>query len=163
MKHSWLRLLTIGALLLPQLVHAQYSWIDDKGVRVFSDRPPPPGTPAARILKSPRGMAVEPLPAPDAAATPAEASPAPGSPAWKLREAEYRDRMSKAKKEEREAEVLRQREKDAECTWARTAQQQLDTPRRLEWKNQKGELEYISDKDRAREQAKVKGILANCG
>ncbi|MGB9108871.1 MAG: DUF4124 domain-containing protein, partial [Telluria sp.] len=56
MTPTWPRLLCAGALALTSLLaHAQYSWLDDKGSRVFSDRPPPPGTPPARILKAPRG------------------------------------------------------------------------------------------------------------
>jgi hypothetical protein len=54
MNRRWLRLLCAGALALTSLLaHAQYSWLDDKGTRVFSDRPPPPGTPPSRILKAP--------------------------------------------------------------------------------------------------------------
>ena len=62
MTRHWRHALLTGALmLLAQLAHAQYSWIDDKGTRVFSDRPPPPGTPAARIRHMPRSAA--PVPA----------------------------------------------------------------------------------------------------
>jgi hypothetical protein len=158
MKHSWLRLLPIGALLLCQLVHAQYSWIDDKGARVFSDRPPPPGTPAARILKAPRGFES----AQAAADAPAPAAAAPIVPDWKKREADYRERNAKLAKDTREAETQAKPERDAQCAWARDAQKQLGTARRLEWKNQKGELEYISDEDRARELARVKQVLSGC-
>lgn len=58
-------------LLASSLAHAQYSWIDEKGVRQFSDRPPPPGTPAEKILK-----------APGHAATPAVATPASPAANW---------------------------------------------------------------------------------
>jgi hypothetical protein len=150
-------LLPLAALaLLPQFAHAQYSWLDDKGTRVFSDRPPPPGTPAARILKAPRGvdLADEPAAAPAAA---------PAGQDWKKRELEYREISAQREKDTREADAQRKPERDAQCSWARDAQKQLGTARRLEWKNKKGELEYISDEDRAREQERVKQILANCG
>jgi hypothetical protein len=156
MNHIW-RLLPLAALaLLPQFAHAQYSWLDDKGARVVSDRPPPPGTPAARILKAPRGFE----PAIEAAAPPAAG---PDAPDWKKRELDYRERSARRDKDAQEAEAQRRPERDAQCSWARDAQRQLATARRLEWKNRKGELEYISDEDRAREQARVQKILSDCG
>jgi Domain of unknown function (DUF4124) len=157
MNRQWLRLLcacTLGLSTLP--AHAQYSWIDEKGARVFSDRPPPPGTPPGRILKMPRGM--EPASAPAAAPADADA----GTPDWKRREADYRERSAKREKEEREAEAKRRQDHDAECVWARGAQKQLANARRLEWKNKKGEPEFISDEDRAREQERVQRILSRC-
>ncbi|MFS2019205.1 DUF4124 domain-containing protein, partial [Massilia sp. CT11-108] len=59
--------LLLLAAFLAAPAYAQYSWIDDHGTRVFSDRPPPPGTPPSRILKTPRGVA-------STEATPAEAN-----------------------------------------------------------------------------------------
>lgn len=56
----FLRVLGVAALLVAGFAHAQYSWIapyswiDEKGVRQLSDRPPPPGTPADKILKAPQ-------------------------------------------------------------------------------------------------------------
>jgi len=149
MNTRWLRPLGAGALALTSLLaHAQYSWIDDKGARVYSDRPPPPGTPAARILKTPRGT---------------EPAAPPAAPDWKKREADYRERSAQRDKEEREADAKRRKERDAQCTWARGAQKQLETARRLEWKNEKGEQETMSDEVRGREQQRIKQILNNCG
>jgi hypothetical protein len=159
----WLRPLCACALALTSLAaHAQYSWIDDRGVRVFSDRPPPPGTPPNRILKAPpRSLeaVAEPAATPAAAAPPA-ASPAPD---WRVREAEFRERTARRDKEEREAAAKRRQDRDAECTWARDAQRALTVARRLEWKNRKGEPELMSDADRAREMEKVQRILPGCG
>ena len=156
MNARWLRLLGAGALALTSLLaHAQYSWLDDKGARVFSDRPPPPGTPPGRILKSPHG--IEPAAMPDK-----PAATAPAMPDWKQREADYRERSAQRDKEEREAAARRGKERDAQCNWARGAQKQLETARRLEWKNEKGQQETMSDETRVREQQRVKHILSNC-
>jgi hypothetical protein len=156
MNARWLRPLFAGALTLTCLLaHAQYSWLDEKGARVYSDRPPPPGTPAGRILKTPHG--IEPAIAPVA-----PAAPAPATPDWKKREADYRERSAQRDKEEREADARRRKERDAQCTWARGAQRQLEASRRLEWKNEKGEQELMSDDTRVREQQRVKQILSNC-
>jgi hypothetical protein len=160
MNQLWRRLLPLAALaLLPQFAHAQYSWLDDKGVRVFSDRPPPPGTPAARILKAPRGF--EP---PQASAdTPSPAPAASAASDWQKRESDFRERSARREKDAQEADAQRKPERDAQCGWARDAQKQLAAGRRLQWKNKKGELEYISDEDRAREQARVQKLLSDCG
>jgi hypothetical protein len=159
MSPRWLRLLCAGALALsPLLAHAQYSWLDAQGARVFSDRPPPPGTPAARILKAPRGIELE-------AAAPAPAAPAAAAaatPDWKKREADYRERSAQRDKEERETEAKRRQEHAAQCTWARSAQQQLTTMRRLAITNSKGQQEELSDEARAREQQRVRQILSDC-
>ena len=32
---------------------AQYIWLDSKGVKQYSDRPPPPSVPTSKILKAP--------------------------------------------------------------------------------------------------------------
>ncbi|RYE66283.1 MAG: DUF4124 domain-containing protein, partial [Oxalobacteraceae bacterium] len=75
MTRHWRRACLTGALmLLAQLAHAQYSWLDDKGTRVFSDRPPPSGTPAARILQMPRSAAPAAVAAGDAGKAPSSAA-----------------------------------------------------------------------------------------
>jgi hypothetical protein len=164
MNRPWLRLLCFGALALSSLIaHAQYSWIDDKGVRVFSDRPPPPGTPAERILKAPRGLGVA---APAMAEAPAAAAAAPAAktsvPSWTEREADYRKRAAERDKVEQEAEARSRTEHAAQCGLARADLQQLTTSRRLVRANPKGERQFMSDEDRAREMEKVQRTLANC-
>jgi hypothetical protein len=172
MNARWLRLLCAGALTLSSLTslpaHAQYSWIDDKGSRVFSDRPPPPGTPPSRILKAPGGVApAAPLPAASAeAGTGAGAGAANAAvPDWKLREEDYRKRSEvRAKEEETErvAAAKRKSEHSAECEWARGAMVQLDR-RRLEWTNKQGKREFMSEEDRNSERQRAQKILQSCG
>jgi hypothetical protein len=157
MNARWLRLLCAGVLTLTSvLAHAQYSWIDEKGSRVFSDRPAPPGTPASRILKSPGGLApAAPLPATGAEAV----------PDWKLREEDYRKRSDlRARKEETErlAADKRRSEHGAECEWARNAMTLLDRGRRLERTNKQGEREVMSDEERTGERARAQKILQSC-
>lgn len=166
MNARWLRLLCAGALALsPLLVHAQYSWLDEQGARVFSDRPPPPGTPAKRILKMPRAMEADgaaPAPQAPAEAAAAAAAAAPAMPDWQQREADYRERSAQREKEEREAEAKRRQERAAQCDWARGAQEQLETVRRLRVTNGKGEREDLSDEARDRELQRARQILSNC-
>jgi hypothetical protein len=176
MNARWLRLLCAGALALTSLLaHAQYSWLDEKGARVFSDRPPPPGTPPSRILKSPGALApAAPLPAAGAdAGTSAGTGAGTGAgaakaavPDWKLREEDYRQRSEvRAKEEETErvAAAKRRDEHAADCEWARGAMTQLDRTRRLDWTNKQGKREVMSDEDRSAERARTQKILQSCG
>jgi hypothetical protein len=161
MNARWLRLLCAGALTLSsltsQLAHAQYSWIDEKGSRVFSDRPPPPGTPPSRILKAPGA----------GAGGGAEAGAANAAvPDWKVREEDYRKRTAvraKTEEAERVASAKRSSEHAAECEWARDAMAQLDRSRRVEWTNKQGKREFMSDEDRAGERHRAQKILSSCG
>ena len=51
--HHRLILCLLAALAAAPQARAQYVWIDDKGLKQLSDRPPPPNVPAKRILKAP--------------------------------------------------------------------------------------------------------------
>jgi hypothetical protein len=153
-----LRLLALSALaLLPHLAHAQYSWIDDKGARVFSDRPPPPGTPPSRVLKAPRGLE----PAPEPAAVPGGSAEKPSMPGWMEREADYRQRGIKRAKEEEQA-LTANRARAAACDAARAEQAQLNSGMRLVRIDKNGERDYVSDEERAQRLEKSKRALAQC-
>src|SRR5438045_4654427 len=55
--------LALAAALIActSLAQAQWIWVNEKGVKQLSDQPPPPGTPANKILKAPRGAAMADL------------------------------------------------------------------------------------------------------
>ncbi|HEU4775758.1 MAG TPA: DUF4124 domain-containing protein, partial [Telluria sp.] len=69
-----LRLALAAALLaVSAQALAQYLWIDEKGIKQLSDRPPPPNIPEKNILKAPGKPLFDPnAPAPDTAADAAE-------------------------------------------------------------------------------------------
>ena len=148
------------ALLLAALVaapaFAQYSWIDDHGTRVFSDRPPPPGTPAARILKAPRGAA-------SAAAAPAEPAKA-AAPALADRDADFRKRAAERDAGERKAAEDAQRQADnaAQCAAARRSEAALTSGVRITDMDDKGERVYVTDDEKARRLAQVRRVLTSC-
>ena len=58
------RVAALALLCAAGLAQAQFVWVDPKGVRHYSDQPPPPGTPPARILKAPGlpAAATQPVP-----------------------------------------------------------------------------------------------------
>jgi len=165
MNRRALRLACAGALMLlaqfaPQLAHAQYSWIDDKGTRVFSDRPPPPGTPANRILKAPHRLDASADSAPAPAASPAPLD-APKQPSLADREADYHKRLAERQEEEKKAQADAVR-KGAMCAEARRREVLLTSGVRIAQMDVNGERSYVSDEERARRLAGAREALAGC-
>lgn len=166
-------LCTGAALLLAAHAHAQYSWIDDHGTRVFSDRPPPVGTPAARILQAPRSAtAAIPVevqaPTADAANPPDKTSPAAGAkhalPTLADREAAYRERAAQREADTKKAaEQARLKVEHANaCTAAREEEQLMKKTRRMIGVNEKGERAVLTDEDKAARLARARRVLADC-
>lgn len=160
--------LVLLAQLAPQFAHAQYSWIDAKGTRVFSDRPPPPGTPANRILKAPhRSDAAPEMPAPaasvDAASAPAD-KPKPKPPSLAEREADYKKRQAQRQDDEKKAQeqAAQQRSRQEACASARQDEAQLASGMRISEVNANGERGFMSDEERARRLAQARQQLAGC-
>jgi hypothetical protein len=156
----------LAALLLATapLAIAQYMWIDDKGVKQFSDRPPPPNIPEKRILKAPG----KPLFNPNA---PAEAEPAASdTPAAKAaptlteRNADFNKRRTEATETARQAAADNQRKTDeaANCNAARQNQQALDQGLRLSTYDKNGERGYMNDQQREDLRKNTQKVLAEC-
>jgi hypothetical protein len=171
MNRPSLRLLSAGALMLlaqlaPQFAHAQYSWIDEKGTRVFSDRPPPPGTPSNRILKTPHRPDLMPDNVTPAAAADAASSSAdkPKQSGLAEREADYRKRQAERQDSEKKAQedAGRKAAQQALCANARQEERQLASGMRISEMQANGERGYISDEDRARRLARARQALADC-
>lgn len=158
---------TLAGLLAAPLAHAQYSWIDDNGTRVFSDRPPPPGTPANRILKSPRpslpppDTQVQPA-APASTATPATAAAAP--PSLADRDADFRKRQAQRQADEQKSQqdAARRADNQERCQSIRQEQAQLASGARIGQVGSTGERGFLTDEDRARRMARTQQQLAEC-
>ena len=71
--------LATALIACTSLAQAQWMWVNDKGVKQFSDQPPPPGTPPNRILKAPRGSTAAAELRKEVAAAPAEGEEAPAT------------------------------------------------------------------------------------
>jgi hypothetical protein len=149
--------LLLAALVVAAPAHAQYSWIDDHGTRVFSDRPPPPGTPTSRILKAPRRSAAA---EPDAPAEPAKST----APTLADRDADFRKRAAERDTEERKAAEDAQRKADnaAQCAAARRSEAALTSGVRITDVDDKGERVYVTDDEKARRLEQVRRVLAGC-
>jgi hypothetical protein len=152
-----LRLLTGGAFMLfATLAHAQYVWVDGKGIKQFSDRPPPPSIPLSNILKAP-GLQLE---APE---TPAADAPKP-KPTLAERDAEFRKRgKEQAERAQKAAEeAQRKAEMAANCEAARISKAELDSGVRIGTTDKNGERSYLSDAERAQRADRANKVLAGC-
>ena len=131
---------------------AQYVWLDDKGVKQYSDMPPPAGTPANRVLKS--AGARPPATAPEAAAGP---SVAERNAAFEKR------RIEQAERDKKESEQARQAADMARnCEQARAYSRLLASGERIARMDRNGERSYLSDQDRAQEAETARRALEAC-
>lgn len=163
MRSSVSRLLGAALLLAAGFAHAQFAWIDAKGIKHYSDRPPPPDTPASKILKAP-GRHEDLIATPDAA----DAKPADGAnakqPTLADREADYRKRAQDKAKEEKksaeEAQKLQARRNN--CEQAQRDKNSLESGMRIAETGNDGSRQWMSDAERARRLAETKEVLATC-
>lgn len=169
MKHRTLHCFA-GALLLAasSLATAQYMWIDDKGVKQLSDRPPPPSVPEQRILKAPGKAPFNPN-----AAAPAEAEadtaapdapPAKRPPTLAERNADFNKRKADAAAAEKKAadEARQKADIAANCDAARKNQQALADGLRMSNYDKNGERGIMGDEERAEMAKKNQKVLAGC-
>ena len=158
--------LLFGALLLPLTfpAMAQYIWVDEKGVKQLSDRPPPASVPDKRILKSPGKPVFNPYApsAPEPTAT--ETTPAKSPPTVAERNAEFNQRQTSAAEAARNAAVEAQRKADqaANCDAARKNQLALDQGLRLSTFDQNGERGYMNDAQRDELRKNTQKVLVEC-
>ncbi len=167
-----LRLISLAAALLPALACAQWQWIDKDGRKVFSDRAPPPDIPARSILKQPGGKGAPPPPA-----EAQEPGAAPSGPAVVAKAAASGpktsglDKVLEDKKKQIEQEELAKKKAEEDkvsqvkadnCDRARRSLSALNSGTRIRMPNAKGELEVISDAQRATETKRLQGITADC-
>ena len=158
------RLLLGGALLaVSAQVLAQYVWIDDKGLKQFSDRPPPPSVPDKRILKAPGKSSFDPN-APAEADSAEQAEPKKAGPTLAERNADYNKRQAEAAKQAKKDSEEAQRKADnaANCEAARNNQRSLDQGIRMTTYDQSGQRVIMDDAQRAEAAQKNQRVLANC-
>ena len=170
-------LLALAAL--PALSHAQYMWLDEKGMKQLSDQPPPPSVPQNRILKQPRGQGAAATAYGPAAAAAAQAPAAEGEPADTAnpaeakvkrpptlaeRNAEFAKRKAESQAAEQKAaqEAARKAEQAANCDSARSNQAALDSGARMTEFDKGGQRVFLTDEQRAERSRRNQKILADC-
>lgn len=155
--------LAAATLLACGSATAQWQWLDSTGRKVFSDTPPPAGTPEKNILKTP-GARVAAAPAPTAvAATSTSATPKPAGRDEQLEARKKQAEEAEQAKKKLEADKLAKARAD-NCERAKRAKTTLDSGIRIATTNAKGEREILDDKARAAEAQRIdETIRSDCG
>lgn len=172
-RDSVFRAMTAAAAALLVLVslpaEAQWKWKDKSGRVQYSDLPPPAGTPDQDILSRPttQRRAAPPIAAPVASA----ASAASGAAIAKAgAQAPRTDPELEAKLKKAEAETAAKKKADEDrvaaaksdnCNRARTQLRTYESGVRVFRVNEKGEREYVDDKQRADETRQAKDVIAS--
>jgi hypothetical protein len=146
---------------------AQWSWKEDNGRVVYSDRPPPPEIKASQILRQPSTMTVAPAPQPAAATTPGAAGAADGKAAAggpktiAEQEMEFRKRQQERADAERKAqdEQKKSSAKAAECERARGYLRSLEDGMRIARTDAQGNREFLDDAQRAEETERTRKMV----
>jgi hypothetical protein len=150
----------LAAAMATSVAWAQWQWIDKDGRKVFSDQPPPPGTPNDKIVKRPGNRPPEPEPA----AAPAPAAAAASMPKVSGKDKELEDKKNQAATAEaakkKAAEEENAKLKADNCTRAKQAKATIDSGVRLTVTNDKGEREIMDDNARAAETKRLDGVIA---
>lgn len=145
---------------------AQWQWLDGTGRKVFSDTPPPVGTPDKSIIKRPGGVRSASAVAAISATSPTASTPTAATtttPKLSGRD----DQLEAKKKQAEEAEQAKKRteaEKLAKaraenCDRAKRAKVTLDSGIRIATTNAKGEREVMDDKARAAEGQRIQDTI----
>jgi hypothetical protein len=125
----------LGALLFSCLAQAQvYKWVDAKGVTHYDEKPPENMKSKEVTLRNA---------SPSGAVAPANTA----DPAWKEKERAFKQRQV----ERNEAEAKKTRDQarlDTECQKTRANLSDMRAANRVYARNDKGEREFLSDKDR---------------
>ncbi len=171
------------ALLMAGSSWAQYVWIDDKGVKQFSDQPPPASVPPNRVLKGPGIKKAPPAPttgakpnystasgednpepAPAASASASADVKAKAPPTAADRNAEYQKRKAEqAEKDKKAAEESERNEsRKKQCEKLQSYQRAIEASGRVTQTNKNGEREFMSEQQLEKEKQEVRKNLENC-
>lgn len=159
------KLLVALLLAICPMAMAQYMWVDDKGVKQLSDRPPPPNIPEKRILKAPSKPRFDPYaPAEAEPATANSADTAKPAPTLAERNADFAKRKAEAAEaaQRSASETQRKAADAANCDAARKNQQALDQGLRLSTFDKNGERGYMDDAQRENLRQNTQKTLADC-
>ena len=147
---------------------AQYVWIDEKGVKQFSDMPPPTNVPASHILKQPSGTLSKSTTTSDADQPGETAKPASAQTKGPMTTAEQNAEFKKRRAEqtEKEKKATEQAKHDADkaanCDRARSYLRSLETGERIARTDTNGERTYLSDEQKNHELQETRRYLADC-
>jgi type IV secretory pathway VirB10-like protein len=157
--------LLLGAAMLAcsAVAQAQWVWLDGKGIRQYSDQPPPTSVPAARILKAPKGAM--PDLRKEIAEQPADETQRPAiKPGATLaeREADSAKRRTEAAAQARKAQSDAKTKADnaAACENTRSNQHMLESGVRIATADKDGERTFLDDAQKAEQMRRNRDTLA---
>ena len=160
MKRIHFRHLAVVATALTTLsiattAFAQYAWVDERGIKQYSDMPPPPSVPESRILKKRGSSATSPA---------VSATPATTELSLAEKDAEFRKRrIEQAEKQKKETEqATRSAEKAKHCERAREYNRVLESGERIARTDKNGERSFLTDDQRAQELRESRRALDDC-
>jgi hypothetical protein len=160
--------LALAAFGIANAAFGQYVWINEKGIKQYSDMPPPASVPQSRILKEP-GRASRANQSAIVSSDTSEAksdATAPDNVPHTLAEknADFQKRRAEqAQKEKKTAEDEKLAAAKAKnCEQTRSYQRSLDSGERIARMDKNGEHSFLSDDERAREMQDTKRALENC-
>ncbi|UGQ48828.1 DUF4124 domain-containing protein [Massilia endophytica] len=147
------------------MAQAQWLWVNDKGVKQFSDQPPPASVPPSRILKAPKGQMPEPAKTDEAAGEAAPEPKATPRPTLAERNADFNKRRAAAAEQAQKAETdaRAKASNEANCENIRNNQRALEAGMRISSFDRNGERVILDDAQRAEQSKRNTAMLAaNC-
>jgi hypothetical protein len=155
--------LLVAACQFSTNAFAQYVWLDDHGVKQYSDSPPPPSVPQNKILKQPHGPVAAPAPA-ASDDKPADGSAEKAPPSQAEKEADFKKRREEqlAKQKKADEDAKKAQEKSDNCARAKAYLESLQSGQRVQTADANGQRSYLSDDDRAKEIARAQEIVNSC-
>lgn len=167
MKHLCLkRICAMLAILgITNLAFGQYAWVDEKGVKQYSDVPPPSSISSNQIIKSPKKYANTQQPAANEQNVGLDqSSSSQKAPTINEKNADFLKRKSeqaeKTKKATEEEQVKVAKAKN--CQQTRDYQHTLESGERIARLDKNGERSFLSDDQRQNELRDAKRNLENC-
>ncbi len=162
-KHAALSLVLLSFV---SAASAQYVWLNEKGIKQFSDMPPPASVPKNRVLKEPGQTFRSTAPVGNEGAAAGDntaATPkAPLTTAEKNADFQKR-RAEQAEKEKKDAEAEKlAADKAKNCERAQDYQRTLASGQRIARTEKNGERVILNDQQRTQEMQEANRILADC-
>jgi hypothetical protein len=139
-----------------------YVWVDDKGVKQFSDQPPPASVPKSRIIKF-SGKSMDNQDAPSDASSDANKPAKPADSVADKELAYKKHREEVAAQEKKDTEAQKNAAAKAEnCKRMRDYKTSLDSGQRIAETDANGNRSYMSDEKRAQETSSLSQNLGDC-
>jgi hypothetical protein len=144
------------ALLFGAQAHAQvYKCVDAKGKTVYSQSPCPANTKSKTLEANPTP------PAPASAAAPSSSAPAKGPADPRKADAEFKKRQLEEQEAKKKAAASNEetKAKQENCGRAKGSLAQYEAGGRITRYNPKGEREFLTDEEIAREKARAQDLV----